>query len=309
MQGANNERLLFILRQTDFARDVAAFVVDRQARGLSVRSIKYYRDELRYLTAYLEGRGVRDLHDVTADHLRRYLLHLSEHGRNPGGVHCAYRVAKTFLRWAWAEYEPASPCPIAKVQGPRLPQEALEPLPLPDLKVMLATCQRRTWAGDRDRALLLCLLDSGARASEFLALDIGDVNLSTGAVIIRHGKGRKFRTAFLGAKARRELLRWLRTRRDAPGALWVSACGRRLTVSGLRGIVARRAIAAGVRVPSLHSFRRAFALLCLRSGMDVYSLQRLMGHADLGTLRRYLLQTNGDLQAAHARSGPVDRLL
>jgi len=49
-------------------------------------------------------------------------------------------------------------------------------------------------------------------------------------------------------------------------------------------------------------------LLSLRAGMDVYSLQRLMGHADLSVLRRYLAQTEGDLQAAHARTSPVDRL-
>ncbi|NLF02023.1 MAG: site-specific integrase, partial [Anaerolineales bacterium] len=61
--------------------------------------------------------------------------------------------------------------------------------------------------------------------------------------------------------------------------------------------------------PTLHSFRRAFALACLRNGIDVYSLQRLMGHADLSVLRRYLAQTEADLQQAHAQGGPVDRLL
>jgi site-specific recombinase XerD len=43
--------------------------------------------------------------------------------------------------------------------------------------------------------------------------------------------------------------------------------------------------------------------------MDVYSLQKLMGHADLSVLRRYLLQTEQDLKAAHDKAGPVDKLL
>jgi site-specific recombinase XerD len=120
MPRANNEQLLFILRQTDLARDVTAFLVDRQARGLSVRTAGYYASELRYLCAYLEGRGVRTIQDVRADHVRQYLVHLSEQGRNPGGVHCAYRVTKTFLRWAWTEFELAPPCPIAKVHAPRV---------------------------------------------------------------------------------------------------------------------------------------------------------------------------------------------
>ena len=71
----------------------------------------------------------------------------------------------------------------------------------------------------------------------------------------------------------------------------------------------RAAKRAEVPVPSLHSFRRAFALACLRSGMDLISLQRLMGHADLTVLRRYLAQTVEDLGAAHEKHGPVDGLL
>ena len=60
--------------------------------------------------------------------------------------------------------------------------------------------------------------------------------------------------------------------------------------------------------PNLHSFRRFFALACLRGGMDVISMQRLSGHANLAIINRYLRQTEGDLQAAHEKAGPVKRL-
>ena len=173
---------------------------------------------------------------------------------------------------------------------------------------MLATCERRTFTGDRDRAAMLALLDTGARASEFTALDVGDVNQGTGAVLIRHGKGDKSRVTFLGAKARRELARYLRRRGEqSPSApLWATKTGARLTYHGLRSVVQRRARAAGVRAPGLHDFRRAFALLALRGGVDLVSLQRLMGHSGLDVLRRYLAQTEADLRAAHAKGAPVD---
>jgi site-specific recombinase XerD len=182
-------------------------------------------------------------------------------------------------------------------------------VPISDLKAMLAGCDR-TFTGERDAAMLLTLLDTGARASEFLSLDLQDVNTTTGAVIIRKGKGGKFRTVFLGARARQALLRHLRRCSGTEnGPLWVTVQRGRLSYAGLRQAVLRRAVKAGVPVPSLHSFRRAFALACLRGGMDVYSLQKLMGHADLNVLRRYLQQTEADLQAAHAKSGPVNHLL
>jgi len=249
-------------------RDLSAFLVDRQARGLAPGTVEFYAKKLRYLQTYLESRGVYHILEVTPDLLRQYLLHLGKH-HNPGGTHAAFRAMRTFLRWYEAEYEPDEWAnPISKVAAPKVAEQPLDPVPLSDLKVMLATSERRTFTGDRDRAILLALLDTGCRASEFLALSLDDVNLRSGAVIIRKGKGRKFRTAFLGAKTRREVVRYLR-HRESGGPMWVTVQGTRLTYSGLRQIVRRRAAKAGVPTPGLHSFRRAFALTCLRAGMDV----------------------------------------
>ena len=46
--------------------------------------------------------------------------------------------------------------------------------------------------------------------------------------------------------------------------------------------------------------------MMLRNGVDIFALQKLMGHADLQVLRRYLAQTDQDIQAAHMRGSPVD---
>ena len=155
------------------------------------------------------------------------------------------------------------------------------------------------------------VLDTRCRASEFVALRLGDAKVSTGVVIVRHGKGQKQRVVFLGVNSRRALTRYLRYRHDAEPnhPLWVTTYGARLKYSGLRQIIRRRAAVANVDQPSLHSFRRAFALLSLRGDMDIYSLQKLMGHSDLSVLRRYLAQTEDDLADAHRRAGPVDHLL
>jgi integrase/recombinase XerC/integrase/recombinase XerD len=284
--------------------DALTFLADCQARNLSPNTLRIYQ---LTLYAFQQWLDIKDAGFVTADHLRRYMIHLQE-THNAGGVHQAYRVLRTFFCWLLAEGV-IDANPILKVTAPKVPQQALDPVPLSNLRAMLATCERHTLQGDRDRALLLALLDTGCRASEFVALDVQDVNLSTGAVIIRQGKGGKFRTVFLGAKTRRELLRYLRHRGEAGGPLWATVAGKPLTYAGLRQVVRRRAAVAGVPVPSLHSFRRAFAMACLRAGMDVYSLQKLMGHADLSVLRRYLQQTEGDLEVAHKRAGPVDAIL
>ena len=81
----------------------------------------------------------------------------------------------------------------------------------------------------------------------------------------------------------------------------------RLSYWVLNEIIRRRAAAAKVEKPGLHDFRRAFTLNFLRNNPgDIYSLQKLMGHADLQVLRRYLAQTDNDLHEAHRRGSPVD---
>ena len=59
-------------------------------------------------------------------------------------------------------------------------------------------------------------------------------------------------------------------------------------------------------IPTPHDFRRAFALIMLRNGVDIFALQKLMGHSDLQILLSYLAQTDQDIHTAHMRGSPVD---
>jgi integrase/recombinase XerD len=96
-------------------------------------------------------------------------------------------------------------------------------------------------------------------------------------------------------------------RKDDNEALWIgSRDGERLNYSGLRSVLRRRSKDAGIDTPSIHSFRRAFAINSLRKGIDIYSLRELMGHADIQVLQRYLKQTTDDLAKAHRATSPVD---
>jgi integrase/recombinase XerD len=304
---------LRIRQISGISREVEAFLVDRRARGLAKGSLRFYTQKLAHLRDYCAAQAIGEVEDLTAPLLRRFLLDVArEH--NAGGTHGVYRALKAFLRWYELEVEPEGwRNPIAKVHPPKVSLDPLEPVELVTIRQMIATCADKRRITDlRDKTILLALLDTGCRASELIALQVGDVNMHTGAVLVRRGKGGKARTVFLGAKTRRMLGRYLRVRGEyADGeALFASVTtGDHLRYESLRDIVRRRAAQAGVEAPTLHSFRRAFALLSLRNGVDVYSLQRLMGHADLTVLRRYLAQTEEDLMAAHQATGPVDTLL
>jgi integrase/recombinase XerD len=72
-------------------------------------------------------------------------------------------------------------------------------------------------------------------------------------------------------------------------------------------LLRRRADLVGLEsIPTPHDFRCAFALIMLRNGVDIFALQKLMGHSDLQVLRHYLAQTDADVHTAHMRGSPVD---
>lgn len=194
--------------------------------------------------------------------------------------------------------------PFDKVQMPRLQRKIPETLTPDEVARVLRVCKNA-----RDRAICLFLLDSGVRASEMLALTVGDVDMQSGMVTVRLGKGQKGRTTFVGASTRKQLKRYLAERGDAKSyqPLFPNEInGQRLSQAGLVQLMERLRVRSGVKTCRAHSFRRTFALTCLRNGMNIYVLAKLMGHADISVLRHYLAIVEEDLQEAHARFGTVD---
>jgi site-specific recombinase XerD len=310
---SNLPALLFAnLTATPHIQDLQEFYLDRQARNLAPKTLLWYTHALTHWHTYATTQGITYTERITPSHIRRFLVTLAEQGHNAGGVANIYGAVKAFINWYAVEAAPSGwQNPLQKVKNPKRPEEPLDPLPIPHFRAMVAQCTPRTFSGDRDRALLLVLLDTGLRKAELTDLTVGDLDMSTGAVLVRSGKGRKPRTVFIGINTRRALLAYFR-HRSKPGndaGLWVNVdTGRSLTKAGIREIVRRRALQAGVPDTGLHAFRRAFAIAYLRNGGDVVTLQRLLGHNSLAVINRYLKLLTDDLQAAHARFGAVDKL-
>lgn len=287
-----------------------SFLNDRKLQGVSQWTIVFYQKKLKKFDAFLSKAGLERVKDVEPNHIRVFLLELESDGHNPGGIHAFFRVLRAFFRWYEAEDEPEPPWrnPMTNVKVRATPIEPLKPADLETVQRLISTCGQ-DYFGTRDRSIFLLLLDTGLRASELCDLDLHDADLTQGVATVRAGKGGKSRTVIYSRQTVRALRKYLKVRPQGLKPLFLTKEQTRLTYWGLRQIVRRRSVQAGVPTPQLHAFRRAFALNCLRNGMDVFTLQRLMGHADLQVLRRYLAQTDDDLRAAHAKASPVDNLL
>jgi len=289
---------------------VEAFLIDRKARGCAKGTLVFYQQKMMSFMDYCESQIISQISQITPSIVRQYLLFLEDTGHNPGGRHAAYRALRAFLLWYEDEVEPENwTNPIQKVKAPRVSIEPLEPVKFETVSQMMSVCESNTFCGIRDKAILLFLLDTGVRASELLAINIEDINQARGDILIRHSKGKRPRYVYISKHSKRALRKYLSKRKDKNQALWVTHPrfnSVRLKYDSLRAIMTRRANQAGVKPPSIHDFRRAFALAMLRNGTDIFTLAKLMGHKGIDVLQRYLKQTNEDTEIAHRRASPVE---
>lgn len=153
-----------------------------------------------------------------------------------------------------------------------------------DLENLLSLPFPATPAGHRDRALLEVLAATGLRASELLALRWGDVKPDR--VFVRHGKGDRQRYVPLASRA------WAALRAIRPDKVrgsdpvFLNAWGDPLSRRGLGLLVKRFIRAAGLR-GSPHTLRHSLATRLLNRGMNLRSVQAVLGHVFLSTTQVY----------------------
>jgi integrase/recombinase XerD len=176
----------------------------------------------------------------------------------------------------------------------------------------------------RDRALLEVLYGTGARVSEVVGLNLGDVIAAvegTDLPLLRVlGKGDKERVVPIGGLARAALAEWLAgqgrplleprkwARRSDAEAVFLNARGGRLTRVGVFGVVKKYAGRVGLADKvSPHVLRHSCATHMLGRGADVRVVQELLGHASIATTQRYTKVSAEHLrrayEGAHPRAG------
>lgn len=309
VKAKNHDTFRFPLHQ-----EIDEFLLDRRARGLTKKTLLYYRHGLTLFRDFLTAQGIKTTADVLPNHIRLFLVHLEEMGKSEGGRVNVYGAVRSFLYWFGAEYAPdawKNPIQDKRIVTPKRGEEPMEPVSLEEFHQLLAACKGGRLVDERDRAMLLVLLDTGVRKQELVDLRVGDVDLRTGEIAVKRGKGRTPRTVIFGAatkKALRSYAKQLPSQvADAP--LWVTRSGGKLTAQGAREALRRRAVRAGLEEIGFHRFRYAFAVNYLRNGGDLATLRRLLGHKSLKVMERYLKLLTDDLKIAHGRASPVDNLL
>lgn len=292
----NNSR---ILRLVD-AKEL--FLLDCQSRRLTRSTLSFYRNRLGTFIAWCTAHQIDNLTEIDTHTIKRFLIDYQE-GYSDSYQHGLARAIKAWLRYCVRD-ELLTTAP--KVVMPKLEKRILKALTQDEVRKILAAAKSA-----RDKAIVLTLLDTGVRASELCALTVGDLDFDTGTLSIQLGKGQKGRIAPIGTRARKAIRRYLAERPQAKRTepLFASQrTGKHLRLDGIVQVMDRLQKASGVDNCTCHTFRRTFAITCLRNGMEGHVLARIMGHSDLSVLRQYLDFISSDLIEAHEKASPADNL-
>jgi len=285
-------------------------------RGLAENTLASYRRDLRRYAAFLTGRGIDDLTAVTEADVTAFAaaLRTGDEDHPPLGTSSVARTVvavRGFHKFCLREQIVPNDV-TAAVRPPRPASRLPKALPLEDVEALLAAAgEPGTALAMRDRALLEVLYGTGARISEAVGLDVDDVDLENGSVLLT-GKGSKQRIVPLGSYARDAIERYLLKARPAltsatgsGPAMFLNARGGRLSRQSAWTVLTKAAQRAGISVDvSPHTLRHSFATHLLDGGADVRVVQELLGHASVTTTQIYTLVTIDRLRETYAASHP-----
>lgn len=293
---SENQTIITVLGDDNIAVWVDAFLQAKKSENLSKHSIAFYDRSLKVFITYCDAQSVRNINQITPNFLRDFLVWLDSKGHNTGGINVFFRSLKAWLNWFENETEPDNwKNPIHKVKPPKIIQEPIQGITRDEFDLLLSRCPKNVFYGERDRTILMVLMDTGIRAEELTNIKTADVNLSDNSIVIPLGKGRKPRIVFVGATTRRQIRKYLKFRGGDGSYLFITHSGDKLIYSSLRQVIRRLCEQAEIKDVSLHDFRRAFTLESIRNGVDLLTLSRLLGHTSLNLLLRYAKQTTADL--------------
>ncbi len=275
------------------------------------RDLRQFFDFLKGLPGF-KGAGPFDISAVDEDAVRGFVQDLyyrckkASIARKLSSIRSFFRFLskKGFLRKNPAELVPS----------PKVEKYLPSVLTVEEAFSLVSAAKSRpaTIENLRDRAIIEVLYSSGVRVSELTGLKLKDLDLE-GATIRVSGKGQKTRIAFLGGEAVTSVRAYLQARGGegkgssigADTTLFTGRGGRAISARTIQRIIKKYAALGEInKSPTPHSLRHSFATHLLDAGVDLRSIQEMLGHTKLSTTQRYTKVGMERIMEAYDRAHP-----
>lgn len=296
----------------DAAVTIAQYKGELKALGYADATLELYRNGLERFRQFLEGREITDLRTVTKAIMLDYQAHVM------AGVQAAEtkalrirpvkRLFEHLTRNNQLLINPAEgiveTCRRHRKIGPTLTRE--------EMKKLLQQPNLSLNAGIRDRTMMEVLYATALRIDECLALEVHDVDLRDGVIVVRKGKGKRQRVVPLGKTAARYLREYLERvrphfgrKRPKERRLFLTNRGEPMKCACIRYNLCQYAKKAKLnKTASPHTFRRSCATHMLQEGADIRYIQKLLGHKSLATTQQYCKVMPVDIKKTHEATHP-----
>jgi site-specific recombinase XerD len=318
---------------TTVERAIADYLLDHEGGNSSQKTLQWHQTALGLLCRFLqEERGITLVGEVDAADINAWFAAMRKTPSSRGKVR-AERTIQTYARSARAFFhwlvrrETIERNPFDRVTFPKVGKPLIRTIEPEEFERLLVACTPPGEVGPladraaaRNRAILWVFYDTGIRLSELCGLRTADFDRKHGLVTVL-GKGSKERRIALGQNCLRHLLYYLE--RHRPGEeelaewgsagedhLFLSETRTPLTINGVTLLFARLRKRAGItdKRISPHIFRHTFAIRYLILGNDPFSLQELLGHEDMTTVKNYMHMNDETIQSQKRKYSPGDHL-
>lgn len=283
----------------------------RIERALSGNTIVAYKRDLNEFALYVDHT---DIDKVSDKEISNFIIHLKGLGRSQSSSNRAISTLRSFFKYHQRENGIANP--LADISSPKIPKRLPKALSVGEVTELISA----SWSEMipltlRNRAILELLYGTGARVSEIVGLNLGDISelvtdTEKSKVVRLRGKGSKERVVPLGSFAQVALDEYLvRTRptlnKKGEKALFLNQRGTRLSRQSAWQIVIDVARECGLENKvSPHVFRHSYATHLLDGGADIRVVQELLGHSSVTTTQIYTLITIDKVRESYITAHP-----
>ncbi len=281
----------------------------KKEKGSSANTISSYLRDLEQYRAFLEKyHKINNPKHITKKHVEGYLKSLN---KKVSGKTIARKLTsiKSFHHFLALENE--VDINITKdFSSPKIEKSLPKVLSIDEVVSILEQVNKDSILGLRNKALLELIYGSGLRVSELLDIKIEDIHLNQSYVIV-HGKGSKERMVPISDMANIALRKYIIEAREKilkdkkTTDLFLNQNGTRLSRQGFFKVLKKLAEDAGVTNEcSPHTLRHSFATHLLENGMDLRTLQMLLGHEDISTTQIYTHISQKRIKEVYQKAHP-----
>ena len=260
-------------------------------RNLSPNTIEAYRNDLRWLLAYVNFHGLK-VEEVKLEDLDNFSSSLHDQRITPRSQARILSGVRSFFKFLLLDgFIDADPTEL--LVSPHVRNALPDVLSTAEVDRLEASIDLSKWEGQRNRAIIEVLFSCGLRVSELVNLKLSNLYVEEKFVRVT-GKGDKERLVPISSRALDELNAWFADRnamRIKPGEedyVFLNRRGAHLTRTMILIMIKRQAVAAGItKTISPHTLRHSFATALLQGGADLIAIQAMMGHEDIATTEIY----------------------